>query len=60
MNKEERAARTPGTLACVLWVLAVVAAYCFTFGCSLLQYARGAAGRFPFLGRVLELLRLDQ
>lgn len=59
MSKKERAVSTPGALACVLWAVAVAAAYCFTFGCSLLQYARGAAGRFPFLGRVLELLRLD-
>jgi len=55
-----RAVSRTGALACVLWVLAVAVAYSFTFGCSLLQYAREAAARFPFLGRVLELLRLDQ
>ncbi len=62
MNKGEPEAPAAGfwcTLACLAWALAVVGAYCITYGFSLVQYAREAAGRFPFLARILEGLHLD-
>ena len=46
------------SVACAVWVLAVGAAYCVAFGGSLIQAARHAADRFPFLSRLLELLHL--
>ena len=46
------------TALCVLWISAVAAAYCVTYSSSLVQQAGRAAGRFPLLGRILELLHL--
>ena len=48
------------TAACLMWVLAVCAAYCICYSSSLVQYARVTAGRFPVLARILELLHLGR
>jgi hypothetical protein len=43
---------------CVAWVLLVCVAYCAAYGAALIDFARGAAERLPFLSRILELLHL--
>ena len=61
MSENEPLKSVPGVLrtaVCLLWVLAVAAAFCLAYTGSLVQYARTAAERSPLLERILELLRL--
>jgi len=61
MSEHESGKRVPGlvvTLVCAMWIVAVTAAFCISYGGALIQYARGAAGRSPSLSQILELLHL--
>jgi len=61
MSESESKKRVPGlvvTFICTMWIVAVSVAFCVSYGSALVQYARGAAGRSPFLSQILELLHL--
>lgn len=61
MNEKGSESPVPGvvrTIVCIAWAAAVVLAYCVVYSGALVQQATSAAGRFPFLGRILELFHL--
>ena len=58
MSENESKAPRPGvirTVICVVWVLAVTAAFCVVYWPALLHYVRGAVDRFPLLRPIIEL-----